>query len=282
MDQYEKRGYLTENFKVFVLSDQTSLEVNYHYHDFDKIVFLISGNIEYTIEGKTYLCNEQDFIFVPHGVLHKLNILSNSLYDRIVIYFKPEFLNEIDGQINLGTCYDEIAKKDCNVLHFNRKTTERLHKFLIKYNNEEEEDKFAKELLLRTWMTEFLVYLNRAVLKEEVSYLPKVHENSKISAIFAYINQNLNGDLSVDSIAKELFMSRSYLMHLFKEETGETLASYITSRRLAYGRSLIFAGVSITEACYACGYKEYSTFLRAYRKKYGEAPSESRRQEVVD
>lgn len=282
MKQYEKKGYLTENYKIFFLSDNTRLEVNYHYHDFDKIIFLISGNIEYTIEGKTYLCNEQDFIFVPHGMLHKLQNLSNQSYNRIVIYFKPEFLSEMGESVNLGRFYEEIIKKDCNVLHFKDKSSNQLHKYLLKYQKEEEEDKFGRDLMLKTLMDEFLIYLNRAVLKEDVSYLPKVHENSKISAIFAYINQNLNGDLSVDSIAKDLFMSRSYLMHLFKEETGETLASYITSRRLAYGRSLIFAGVSITEACYACGYKEYSTFLRAYRKKYGETPSELRKQEVVD
>jgi AraC-like DNA-binding protein len=277
MVAYEKRGYLTENFKAFYLSDTTCKEIVYHYHDFDKIIYFIAGNIEYTIEGKTYLCNEKDFIFVSHGTLHKLKVMSKTPYKRIVLYLKPEFLRESNDAVDLGTCFDEVLKKECNVLHFTDIKTEELYSRLLAYKEEVREKKFGQELLVRTIINEFLIQINRAVLQEEVIYLPNYHENNKISTICKYVNKNLYSDLSIKEISSALYISRYYLMHLFKEETGETLASYIASKRLAFGRSLIYKGVPITEACYGCGYKEYSTFLRAYRKKYGEAPKELRK-----
>jgi len=277
MEIYEKRGYLSENFKAFYLADTTCKEIVYHYHDFDKIIYFISGDVEYTIEGKTYLCKEKDFIFVPHGTLHKLNMLSKKPYERIVIYLKPEYLRESNKDVDLGNCFDEVLKKECNVLHFPLTKTEELYTILLTYKEEIEEKKFGQELLVQTIINEFLIQINRAVLQEDVRYLPNHYENSKISAICKYVNKYLHNDLSINEISNALFISRYYLMHLFKKETGETLASYISSKRLAFGRSLICKGVPITEACYQCGYKEYSTFLRAYRKKYGEAPKELRK-----
>jgi AraC-like DNA-binding protein len=200
--------------------------------------------------------------------------MSNIPYERIVLYLKPEFLRESNVSVNLGSCFDEVKKRECNVLHFSTMKTEELYKKLSHYKEEIAQKKFGQELLVRTIIHAFLIQINRAVLQEDAIYLPNHYENSKISAICKYVNQNLQGDLSIDEISNALFLSRYYLMHLFKEETGETLASYITSKRLSYGRELINRGVPITEACYACGYKEYSTFLRAYRKKYGEAPKD--------
>ena len=64
-------------------------------------------------------------------------------------------------------------------------------------------------------------------------------------------------------------------MHLFKQETGTTLASYIAAKRLLYARELLENGCSITEACYNSGFKNYSTFLRAYKKFFQETPTHS-------
>ena len=43
MKQYEKKGYLNSEFRLFHLTDQETKEIDYHYHDFDKITIFISG-----------------------------------------------------------------------------------------------------------------------------------------------------------------------------------------------------------------------------------------------
>ena len=57
-----------------------------------------------------------------------------------------------------------------------------------------------------------------------------------------------------------------------KEETGYTIASYITSKRLLLARDLMEKQTSITEVCYACGFKNYSSFSRAYKKCFQNTP----------
>ena len=43
MTEYEKRGYLLENFRLFHLQSPGGAEVEYHYHEFCKLLLLISG-----------------------------------------------------------------------------------------------------------------------------------------------------------------------------------------------------------------------------------------------
>ena len=61
-------------------------------------------------------------------------------------------------------------------------------------------------------------------------------------------------------------------MHLFKAETGYSIGAYINEKRLLLAKSLIQNGMSATEACYESGFRDYSTFCRAFRKKYQTTP----------
>ena len=92
--------------------------------------------------------------------------------------------------------------------------------------------------------------------------------------IIEYIHEHLKEDLNIDTIAQALYINKHYLMHLFKSETGYTIGNYITSKRLILAKEMIQNGVSVTQACYECGYKNYSSFFRAYKKHYNDAPKD--------
>ena len=50
---YQRRGYLHEDFRLFHLRDMGVEEMEYHYHEFDKIVIFLSGQASYIIEGRS-------------------------------------------------------------------------------------------------------------------------------------------------------------------------------------------------------------------------------------
>jgi quercetin dioxygenase-like cupin family protein len=61
-----KRGYLNEDFHFFRLKDQKKNEFEYHYHDFNKIIIFLSGEVTYLIEGKSYILKPWDILLVGH------------------------------------------------------------------------------------------------------------------------------------------------------------------------------------------------------------------------
>jgi len=116
-----------------------------------------------------------------------------------------------------------------------------------------------------------MIHLNRATIKNRLEYLSTDNCNPKIIDILHFINDNLASDLSIDRIAETFYLSKYYMMRLFKQETGYTIGNYISSKRLLLAKELLLSGTSAAEACYDCGYKDYSTFSRAYKSFFGES-----------
>ena len=40
-----KRGYLNEGFRLFHLKDSRAPKLDYHYHEFDKLILLLGGKV---------------------------------------------------------------------------------------------------------------------------------------------------------------------------------------------------------------------------------------------
>ena len=135
-----------------------------------------------------------------------------------------------------------------------------------------EKEVFCGNLYQKIKLMEYLILLNQSILEETGVYLQARTANPLIREILDYINEHITEELSVDRIAEHMFMNRSYLMHLFKKETGYTIGKYITEKRLFLSNHLISQGMTITEACYKSGFQNYSTFFQAYRNKYHVSP----------
>jgi AraC-like DNA-binding protein len=276
MGMYEKRGYLNSDFRMFHLVDQDTKEFDFHYHDFNKIIIFIRGDVTYCIEGKNYVLQPYDIVFVNSGEIHKPIINSNLTYERIIIYISTNFINDYkEKNYDLSFCFKKAKDEKSNVLRIEALDKSKLYQVSCELEQSFYDDAFANELYRKILFLEFMIQLNRAVINNHVNYLETAMSNKKVIKIIEYINNHLTEDISVDSIAEVFYLNRYYLMHLFKTETGYTLGNYITNKRLILAKKLIQAGTPVTDACYNCGFKNYSTFLRAFKKVFNKMPKMS-------
>ena len=103
-------------------------------------------------------------------------------------------------------------------------------------------------------------------------------ENSgeKTAEILEYLQAHLTEDISIDHLAEAFYLSKYHMMRLFRARTGFTIHGYLTDKRLHLARELISQGETALEACYSCGYRDYSAFSRAYKKRFQESPGKAR------
>ena len=64
-----KRGYLNEPYRLFHLRDNRALALDYHYHEFDKLVLLLGGRATYHIEGRSYPLQPMDILLVSRNLI---------------------------------------------------------------------------------------------------------------------------------------------------------------------------------------------------------------------
>lgn len=107
-----------------------------------------------------------------------------------------------------------------------------------------------------------------------------VRANYLLQKILAFIDRNLdNTDLSPQRAADNIGISVRYIHRLFAT-FGTTFGSYVTARRLDYIRKDLLSHASrdqpISVIAYRWGFKDWSTFFRAFKKKFGCSPSNFR------
>ncbi|MBQ8208289.1 MAG: AraC family transcriptional regulator [Clostridia bacterium] len=96
--------------------------------------------------------------------------------------------------------------------------------------------------------------------------------NNYVQQIKDYINSNYMNDISVEKIAKQINLTRSYLVRLFKKSTGQTIQEYIVSVRLKAAKLCLENKMSVTEAAYSCGFGDLSNFSKMFKKYLGLSP----------
>jgi AraC-like DNA-binding protein/mannose-6-phosphate isomerase-like protein (cupin superfamily) len=273
LNNFEKTGYLENDFKIFHILDRQRKEFDFHYHDFNKIMIFLSGNVNYSIEGKNYSLQPYDIVLVNAGEIHKPSVLDNSDYERIIIYVSPQFLNSYKQEdYDLNYCFERAIKEHSNVLRIHSVEKSKLYQVCLELEHSFADNAFAKELYQKILFLEFMIQLNRTAISNHINYLDSMIGNAKLLPILDFINEHLTEEITIDQLSAQFYLSRYYLMHFFKEETGYTIGNYITDKRLLLAKNLVQNGSSITQACYQSGFKNYSTFSRAFKKAFHTIP----------
>jgi AraC-like DNA-binding protein len=272
-EEYEKRGYLFEEFRLFHLTDPVASSISYHYHDFHKILFFLNGEAGYSIEGASYDLAPGDIVLIPRYSIHRPEIRPGCSYERIILYLSPEFLTgRLCCHENLDGLFQGASDSRSYVLHLPRRQQTELLDALSRLEAACRETGFADGLLRRLVLLELIILLNRSCTLPESRRLPASSRNAAVLSMMQFIHDNADSELTIDGLASRFYMSRSHMMRLFKRETGYTIGAYINEKRLLMARQLLDQGLSVTECCYRCGFKNYDAFLRAYKKSFHETP----------
>lgn len=269
--KYEERGYLTENFRLFHLKDRPQMDFDWHYHTFHKIIVFLAGSGHYSIEGERYPLHPGDMIFVSRGCVHRPEISDREDYERYILYISPEYLKAVGGETNLETCFDRTRERFRFVARPKKKYAEILQ-LLAELERIPKEDAFGKELLAQSVFLRFLIIVTRAVEESGLHYVAATATDEKTVAILQYLCEHLTEQTSVEDLSRRFAVSKYHMMRRFKESTGSTIHSYLSSKRLLLAREMILEGQSATTACYDCGFQDYSAFSRAYKKLFGVSP----------
>ena len=275
----DKRGYLDQGFRLFHLKDTLAQKLQPHYHEFDKIILPLGGRVTYVVEGVAYFLKPWDMLLVQHNLIHRVAIDPEEPYERIVIWLGREWMaSRSDPGEPLDACFETARRQGFHLL---RTDGDRRLFYMQKIQQLEEalrSTEFGAGRMADTLCQQLLIGVNRDMLRyptareERDSY----RVDPKMEEVLRYMAAHLEEPLSVDLLAREFYLSRYYLMHRFKAVTGYTVHQYISQKRLLRAGELIREGVPVMKAAEQAGFREYSTFLRAFQNTFRMSPREFR------
>lgn len=269
-----KKGYLNTDFEYFHLKDKKSMEFEFHYHDFNKIIIFISGNVTYLIEGKSYKLKPWDILFVNSHDVHRPLVNFDEPYERIVIWVNSNFL-ELHNRdsSSLLTCFELSSKQKICLLRLPADNIKNIQAMLFNLEVAIKDKDFGSQVLKNSLFLQLMIGFNRLFLRRELNLVSTdIEYNERIASMLEYINSNLKENLSIENLAGKFYINKYFLMHKFKTETGYTLHNYIQQKRLLKASTLIKQGKQISEVCEECGFGDYSSFIRAFKKVFDLSP----------
>ena len=234
-----------------------------HSHDNYEVYYLLSGDADFLVEATRYHLHPGDLLLMRKGEVHMFRLRSAAPYERMHVNFDISPLLSHLGMTDLLTPFRDRPLGTLNhypAAHF---SSHAFKQDLERICSAKDEEKLL-------YLLPLLAEIKNAfeTLKEN----PAVTVTDRASAIVSYINKHLSEELSLEELSSRFYLSQTHLNRIFRAATGTTVWQYITIKRLYFAKELLEQGKKPTEVPPLCGFKDYTTFFRAYKKRFGEAP----------
>lgn len=240
-----------------------------HIHDTCEICYIVSGNIEYLVEGTVYSIPPCSLVIMRPYESHKTKIVAPEIYERYVINFPLSMFDGIDPEKRLLRAF-LLRESGQNCLYRIKELEGLSIEKLFREVCYCDDDDYGRKLKIHTMLLRILDALDGAYLKRGIAQVPKSREAEMV----AYVNMHISEDITIPKLAEHFYLSPSQFSRVFKVVTGASPWSYITLKRLSAAREKIRLGSSMQSAYLASGFNDYSSFYRAYVKFFGNSPVE--------
>ena len=277
---FNSRQYMvSSDFEVFYYSDKDFKTLSPHAHDYYECYLFIEGDITMEIFAGGAVQKQKmspgDLMLVPPGIMHHAVMDDPSRnYRRFVFWISRD-------------CCESLTQESIDYMYLIQKA-EAFHKYIyhlppaqfhqvesrfLRLLEEISSERYGSDAARHLCLCDLILTINRVIYDEEHKKSGQ-DELSLFQNILSYVENNLEDVLSLEDIAGKFYVSKYYVAHLFNDTLGISLHQYIIKKRLDECRNAITSGESITSSYERFGFRDYSSFFKAFRKEYGMSPKE--------
>lgn len=232
-----------------------------HSHDFCEILYVAGGAGEAILEGKKFRLAPGDLVVVNPGTLHEersdakapLRLIFLAIRDFAVPGLPAGCLSQ--EKYRVLSCGEYQYKMDIYLRELLQETSSQIE--------------FYQEIS-QGLVSALLVLVMRLIRINPEDEAALSQECQKIKE---YLDQNFTSLITLDSLSETVYISKHYLSHLFKEQTGISPIKYLTSKRMEKACELLSeTELPVSEVSKAVGYENPLYFSQVFKRVYGIAP----------
>lgn len=255
-----------------------------HWHDDIEMLYVCEGQIgvglnsDYRIlqKGEISICGSNDIHYYNSADLN-----SNTM----VIIFRPKILNAFEywpsnllpRTIFIDREYWSISKAADET----RENIETIFGQLIEEMAQKRDlyPSFTSLKIAEIFLTLFRCFPDyTAYCRDNNTVLRAVTDITPMQKALKYLEENYQQKVTLESISKEVNLSRFYFSRLFQKTTGMNFNNYLTRIRVQKAEALIRnSREAIVDIAYDTGFSSVRTFNRSFKSVTGRAPCNLRR-----
>ena len=244
-----------------------------HHHDFNEILYIKKGTFKFKVDDKIYKLEPGDLVIVTPSTLHVLEQTPNMDCEKIVINVTDDYITQFNTKnTNLRLVLDRVNETKNYCIRFRNQVKHKLEKYLNNLIESQFSKKYGEDLFFKIKFVQLMILINANY--EQVQEIKIDTEHSIISKAVEFINNNISKSFNIDDIANYLNVSPSTISHTFKSQTGVSLYKFITKKRMILAKTLIKQRLTFNEVYLQCGFNDYTSFFRAFKKEFNTTPKD--------
>ncbi len=249
-------GYMHYDF-------EPEYEIVLHTHEYCEIMYVFSGNGNINIDGVNYPLKSGDLIIINPGIPHQETSTSDSKMH--MAFFAVENFS-VDG----------LPKNDLITPQMPPVISGMDYRYKIESYFTDLISESADSIMLSSAMSKTLaVALMILILR---LYHSRGTRNSDMKEecrrIKDYIDKNYTSPITLDSLSEQIYISKYYLSHIFKSQTGTSPIKYLLNKRISKAAQLLTdTDLRIRDIALRVGYDDPVYFSQMFKKVMNESPA---------
>ncbi|MBQ8301046.1 MAG: helix-turn-helix transcriptional regulator [Clostridia bacterium] len=229
----------------------------------DCIYLILEGQGKITINGEEFYPRKNHMVLLPKNSLVSLYSENETCYNK----YWCDFVMHFDG-VSLFDVIDFPYVIELDDISYAQRLFERLDSLHLKTDA-------ASALTLKATLLEIVALFLENDKREKDSF---AKANVFADAIKKFIDDNIQGNLSVKILADEMCFNEKYFIDVFKKNFGTTPAQYVKSIRLERAKNeLLYTDNKIVNIVNHIGYSSLQKLSKDFKSYTGFTPSEFRK-----
>ncbi len=246
-----------------------------HSHEYFQIYYILQGSLVHITENGSSRLAKGDAFIIPPNCRHSIEEVKNAVFytlsftkesletDKKTLLLIFRFFSDLETDGNIQA---KISIKSDQLLLFEN--------LLERLNLEFYEKQIGYGDAIRAYLTVLLTLLARAHFENAPLTIPDAGGRGRIASCITYIDANLSEPLTLSDMARWCAMSKSEFCKQFSLVSGTTFGKHLHRARIHHAAKLIREGYDIGALYSLCGYNDFSTFYRNFKKNMGCSPSQ--------
>ncbi|EHI98768.1 transcriptional regulator with cupin sensor, AraC family [Clostridium sp. DL-VIII] len=246
-----------------------------HWHSAIEIILVLNGTINIIVEGEGKNLEAGEMLLINSNCGHSSEVISEDNL-HIVFQINPDFISGYYEDIKHYIEFSPDSQKEVNrnVYEYIRSCAARI---VLEYKDKKDAYEIAVIGLLNDMLASIIRFYPHNLHKNN-GYPMKEENLKRLDRIMSYINENLSNDIIIADIASKEHLSVTYLSHFIKNHIGMSMRDYIMTKRIEKAKFLILSSKkSISQIGEECGFSNYQTFSKMFKKRVKTSPSNYRK-----